>query len=344
MGYEITRRRFGATAASAAAVLASAGRARGDEPLRLRCSLDTAPTHVRNQSMVDYLGKLEAASGGRIKGEVFHSGQLFADLDVAKALIQGQVEMAVPGSWTITGIIPDADLFQLPVLYGQPVEIVHKIIDGKAGAIVADEISQKLRAHVIGPWLDLGFQTWYSTSKPLNTLDDLKGLKVRNSGGAGQAWRARFVGAIPNTTAWPNVPLALSQGMFDGLVSTNESINLAQLWEAGVKYAYEDHHFAAEYVPLVSNTFWEKLGPDLRMMMTDLWAENVAAYRANMAASQARARGILLDHGIKFGVPTAEQIAETRHRMMAEQDQLAQEIKISPALVKLVTDEVGSSA
>src|SRR5271154_3960479 len=97
MGYDITRRRFGATAA-AAGLLAATGSTRADEPLRLRCSLDTAPTHIRNQSMVDYLGKLETASGGRIKGEVFHAGQLFADLDVAKALIQGQVEMAAPGS------------------------------------------------------------------------------------------------------------------------------------------------------------------------------------------------------------------------------------------------------
>ena len=71
---------------------------------------------------------------------------------------------------------------------------------------------------MLGPYLDLGFQNWYSANKPIATLADLKGMKIRNSGGAGQAWRARFLGAIPNTTAWPNVPLALSQGTFDGLV------------------------------------------------------------------------------------------------------------------------------
>ena len=53
---------------------------------------------------------------------------------------------------------------------------------------------------MIGPWLDLGFFNWYSTSKPLNSYADLKGLKIRNSGGAGQAWRTQFMGAIPNTT------------------------------------------------------------------------------------------------------------------------------------------------
>ena len=77
-------------------------------PLRLRCSLDTAPTHGRNIAVADYLAKLEKASDGAIKPELFASWiALFNDLDVAKALIQGQVEMALPGTWTLTGLVPD---------------------------------------------------------------------------------------------------------------------------------------------------------------------------------------------------------------------------------------------
>ena len=314
------------------------------EPLRLRCSLDTAPSHGRNISITDYLKKLEEASGGQIKGEVFPSGQLFPDLDVGKALIQGQIEMAAPGSFTITGIVPNADFLQLPILYGQPIETVHKIIDGKPGAVVNADITQKLRSHVLGPWLDLGFQNWYSAGKPITSLADLKGLKIRNSGGAGQAWRARFVGAVPNTTAWPNVPLALSQGTFDALVSTNESLASAKLWDAGVKYGFEDHQFVAEYIPMVSLAFWEKLSPELQKLMTDLWAQNIPTYRANMAAAQAKARQTLEEHGVKFADPTPQQTAAERQKMLVEQDELAKEIKVSPDLVKLVMADVGNAS
>ncbi|MBV8962954.1 MAG: TRAP transporter substrate-binding protein DctP [Hyphomicrobiales bacterium] len=314
------------------------------EPLRLRCSLDTAPSHGRNVSITDYLKKLEEASGGQIKGEVFPSGQLFPDLDVGKALIQGQIEMAAPGSFTITGIVPNADFLQLPILYGQPIETVHKIIDGKPGAVVNADIAQKLRSHVLGPWLDLGFQNWYSAGKPITSLADLKGLKIRNSGGAGQAWRARFVGAVPNTTAWPNVPLALSQGTFDALVSTNESLASAKLWDAGVKYGFEDHQFVAEYIPMVSLAFWEKLSPELQKLMTDLWAQNIPTYRANMAAAQAKARQTLEEHGVKFADPTPQQTAAERQKMLVEQDELAKEIKVSPDLVKLVMADVGNAS
>ncbi|SDS87505.1 TRAP transporter substrate-binding protein DctP [Bradyrhizobium canariense] len=344
MAQRFSRRSFVLASIAATAAPAFIRSARADEPIRLRCSLDTAPSHLRNVSIKDYLGKVEAASGGKIKAELFESGQLYPDLEVGKALIQGQVEMAAPGSWTITGIVSDADCFQLPVLYGQPIELIHRVIDGKPGQYLNGQIQQKLRSHVIGPYLDLGFQNWYSANKPVASLDDLKGMKIRNSGGAGQAWRARFLGAIPNTTAWPNVPLALSQGTFDGLVSSNESLVSAKLWDSGVKFALEDHQFTAEYIPLLSQAFWDKLPPDLQKMMTDIWAQNIPAYRANMAAAQTKARATLEEHGVKFTDPTPEQSAAARKRMMVEQDQLAKDIKIAPEMVKLIMAEAGSGS
>jgi TRAP-type C4-dicarboxylate transport system substrate-binding protein len=218
-----------------------------DQPLILRCSLETAPAHTRNAVVRDYLGGIEQASNGRIKTQLFESGQLFPDLQVGKALLQGQIEMAVPGSWSLTGIVPDADFLQLPVLYGREIDTLHRVVDGKSGQLLARQIEAQLRAHVIGSWLDLGFFNWYSTGKPLHSYGDLKGLKIRNNGGAGQAWRTQFMGAIPNTTPLPNVPLALSQGTFDGLITSHETVASGQFWEAGIRHALEDHQFLGEY-------------------------------------------------------------------------------------------------
>ena len=85
MNDKLSRRSLvaGMAAVSLFAIHRRAARAAG-EPLRLRCSLDTAPSHGRNLSIIDYLKKLEEASGGSIKGEVFPSGELFPDLDVGK--------------------------------------------------------------------------------------------------------------------------------------------------------------------------------------------------------------------------------------------------------------------
>ena len=112
MTVRFTRRAF--VGAAAATTLAGPSVLRAAEPLKFRWSLDTAPSHPRNQAVVDYVGKLEKASNGTLKGEVFHSGQLFADLNVSKALLQGQVEIASPGAWTLTGLVPDCDMMHQP--------------------------------------------------------------------------------------------------------------------------------------------------------------------------------------------------------------------------------------
>src|SRR4051812_15277467 len=343
MDWVLSRRAFVATATAIGTGRALRTQAKAaDQPLILRCSLETPPSHTRNVVIRDYLKRIETAANGRIKTQLFESGQLFPDLQVGKALLQGQIEMAVPGSWSLTGIVADADFLQLPALYGRATETLHRLVDGKSGQLLAREIEAQLRAHVIGPWLDLGFFNWYSTAKSLNTFGDLKGLKIRNSGGAGQAWRTQFMGAIPNTTPLPNVPLALSQGTFDGLITTHETVASGQFWEAGIRHALEDHQFIGEYIPIVSLAFWQKLPPDLRQVFTDLWRESVPAYRADMAAAQARARKLVEQHGITVVEPAPDELEAMRRGMTMQQEQVAKLSKISAEMIAALSSDLAA--
>jgi C4-dicarboxylate-binding protein DctP len=339
---QLNRRTFVTAAAGAIATPYLSRSALADDAIKLRCSLDTAPSHPRNQAIVDYLGKIEEASQGKIKAEIFHSGQLFADLNVTKALIQGQVDMAAPGTWTMTGLVPDVDFCQLPALYSPAIDVFRRCADGAPGELVNKQLEGKLRSHVLGNWLELGNENWYTTKKEVRSLDDLSGLKLRSPGGAGISWRIGFVHGIPNVTPWPNVPLALSQGTFDGFVSSDESVNSAKLWEAGVKYSYADHQFYANYIPMLSDTFWSKLGEAERRLLRDVWAANIERYRAMSAKSQADARATMQSNGVSFFDPPADQVAADRKRMIAAQADLVRDTKLSADIVKLVTDTVGS--
>jgi len=337
----LSRRLLGRAAVASLGSFAILRHARGEEPLKIRCSLDTAPSHIRNISVVDYLKQVETATGGKITSEVFHSGQLYADINVGKALLQGQIEMAVPGGWTQTGIVSDCDFVQLPAFYGQLIETTHEATDGKPGAFVVNQLETKLRAKCLGPWVDLGFQNWYSTKKPLKTVADFKGMKIRSPGGAGISWRINLLGGIANTTAWPNVPLALSQGTFDGFVSTDESVFSAKLWEAGVRFSYADHQYVGQYVPLISNAFWGKLSPEQRKIMLDLWAKNIPVYRSNALAAQSRARKELEGHGVTFTDPSREELAANRKIMQADVATLIKDAKLSPEVVRLTDEAIG---
>ncbi|MGA3399497.1 MAG: TRAP transporter substrate-binding protein DctP [Acetobacteraceae bacterium] len=340
MSNTITRRAFGASAAVALAA-PFIRRADAAAPIELRCSLDTAPSHPRNVAFRDFLGKIEAASSGQITTKLFESGALFPDLQVVKALVQGQVEMACPGTWTITGFVPDADFSQLPAFYGRPIDLVHKATDGKGGKFVNSEITDKLHLQVLGGWFDLGFNNWFSTRKPLNTLADLTGMKLRSPGGVLNSFRIHYFGGIPTVTAWPDVPLAMSQGTFDGLISTNESTNSSKLYDSGMRYSLQDHQGMGLYVPLANQAFWDKIGPKLRETVLKLWADNLPTWRANSAKSQERARGELTQHGVTFvDVPQAE-LDAAHAKMVKEQDKAVQDAHISPKLVELVMADVG---
>jgi TRAP-type transport system periplasmic protein len=338
----ITRRALARATVATLGSFAILRHARGDAPLELRVSLDTAPSHPRNVAIRDYLGKLEAATGGQVKTKLFESGSLFPDLQVLKALVQNQVEMACPGTWTITGFVADADFSQLPAFYGRPIDVVHKAADGAGGKFVNAEITSKLKVEVLGPWFDLGFNEWFSTRKPLNSVADLKGMKLRSPGGVLNSFRIRFFGGIANVTAWPDVPLAMSQGTFDGLISSNESANSAKLFDSGLRYSLQDNQGMGLYVPMINPDFWQKIGPKLQETMTKLWADNIGAWRINTVKTQQTGRAALEKQGVKFvDVPQAE-LDATHAALVKVQDKAVAEAHISPKLVELVMADVSA--
>ncbi len=336
----ITRRGFAVGIAAAAISSPFVQSARGSDAQRLRCSLDSPLHHARTRAITDFFQSLEMRSEGRIKGEVFHSGQLFSDADVVKALVQGQVEMAVPGTWILTSVLSDADFLNLPSLYGRDIGAIHRLVDGKAGENLNRQIGKKLRSEVVGQWLDLGFFNWYTTRRPLSSLASLNGAKIRNSGGVGQAWRARFVGAIPNTTPLPNVPLALSQGTFDGIATTNETVASMKLWDAGIRFALEDHQFLGVYVPIVSNAFVDKLSAADRELFKTVWAEKIGQYRTDMAEAQAAAHETLVKNGVSIVTPSTADNDAVRAKMMEHHSEVAAALKISPEFLQLVMAEI----
>ena len=86
------------------------------EPVRLRVSIESLPTHTRTISAADFCKRVEEASGGEIQTQLFHSGQLFTDQTIVTALLQNQVEMSMPGTWGLAGFVPSVDAMQLPVM------------------------------------------------------------------------------------------------------------------------------------------------------------------------------------------------------------------------------------
>ena len=309
-----------------------------DTKFHLRCSVDTSATHGRTVYVGEYLKELEKASGGRIETELFHSGQLYRDRDIGKAMRQATVDMSVPGTWELTGFVPDADVVWMPPFFGRNAQEARKITDGPIGDLINQQLEKALNVKIIGTWFELGLTNFATLKKQVIDAAELKGMKVRVSGGTGQFLHVKYFGAQPDLTAWPDVPLALSQGMFDGLVSSNESMSSAKLWEAGVRYVFLTRESMASYVPMVTQRFWDKLPPDLQKLVVDLWAKNNPRYRDEMEQRQINGRKTMEEHGVVFTEPSKAQIAEVRAGMARLADGWAKEMKISDKMMTLLKD------
>ena len=307
---------------------------------KMRVSLDTNATHVRNKGTEAFAAELKKRIGNRIAVEIYPSAQLFRDRDIPKALRQNAIEMGIPGTWQLDGIEPNTAIQTLPMFYGVDAETVHKIMDGKLGEFINKRMEERLKVKILGKWMDLGFQHMYSVSKPINKYDDLKGMKIRFPGGSANAARIKVLGGSPTLIPWPDLPLALSQGVVDAVTTTHESSVTAKLWDSGLKYSFEDFQYFGQYVPMVSLDFWNKQPKDVQNAIIAAWDATVGEQRKNAAAAQIDAREILIKNGLKITGPSKPDIVAARKRLMAVQNDLVKEMKIDADAVQLGLDEL----
>lgn len=309
------------------------------QPIKMRISVDSPAQHIKTKLMGEYMAAVKAKAGDRLDIELFHSGQLFNDRDVGKAIRQGAVEMAAPGTWLLGGVDPNFNFTGLPILYGMRFEPVRKITDGEIGRELNKSLETKLNAKVLGSWMEMGSGHMYSATKPINVYQDIQGMKIRTPGGAGNELRLKFFKANVVTIAYPDLAMALSQGKADGFLSAHDSVASTKMWESGVKYSFEDYQLLAHYIPIVSRTFWDKLSPDLQKILSDTWLEQVPAQRAAMAAAQTRARDVLIANGLKIVTPDAKTIAAVRERMMQDYDEWSKALKIDPDFARKILQD-----
>lgn len=307
-------------------------------------SLDTPSNHFRNRLLHDFAERLQTVSGGELTLEIYESGQLMSDRDVAKALALGLIDFAIPADSKIARFEPNAALLSLPVFYGQPSNIVYSLVDGPVGDRIRASIESQLDVVVLDPVLDLGFTATYSTEKPLRSLRDYSGLKVRFPGGVGPAELFKQLGAVPVAVPFPDVPLALSQGNLDAIQSTHETVRSAKLWDAGLNYCLEDNAYLIQYIPMVSQQALQKLSPAQEKILFDSWREVASGTRTKSIQHQRDAREVLTENGITCETLEPENNADLNDSLVRASRDVATRIGIDPIIVDDALTHLGHTS
>ncbi len=306
----------------------------------MRISVENTPSHVQTRAVRRFADEITEKLAGKIDVRFYDSAALFRDKEVIAALGRDKVEMAVPGTWQIDRYEPNAGIFLLPFFYGQPAELNHRLMDDGLGTELNRRIEQSLQAKVLGRWIDLGHAHLYGVTREIRSHEDIAGMRIRVAGGVANAMRIEAMGGLPRVIAWPDLPARMAQGMVDGVLTTHETVASARLWEAGIRFAFEDREYFPQYVPLINARFWQRLSPAMRAIIADTWEQHVDSARAQAARSQTEARALLASHGVKIATPSPEVLRQWRQRLKARQPGMVATMNIDPALLKMVEQSI----
>lgn len=307
---------------------------------KFRISLDTNPNHVRNKGVEVFVAELQKRVGDQLVVEVYPSAQLFRDRDVPKALRQGAIEMGLPGTWQLEGSEPSAAVTALPMFYGVDPEITHRLMDGKLGALVNQKIEDRLKVKVLGNWADAGSIHFYTTGKDVRAYEQLQGMKIQYSGGTTFSARIEALGGVPVMIPFSDLPMAMSQGAIDAIASSREGVRTAKLWDSGLKYSFDDYQMMAQYVPLVSERFWKKQGPEVQTAITEAWQVAVKEQRNMVKQVEQDAARTLQENGIQAFSPDEAARTEARKKLSQSQDALVKAMKIDAEAEQLAKQEL----
>lgn len=314
-----------------------------DDVYEIKLSVDTNMNHHRNKGLKVFMNFLERNSKGRLKVNFFHSGQLYKDRDIPKAMKLGTVDMAAPGIWQLEGVDPNTAITALPMFYGLPTHITKELIDGQVGGILNESLEKKMGVKIPGKWYYHGYLHICSKGRKITKLDDFNGLKIRHHGGAANALRLKALGASPVMIPWPDLPMAIVQGTADGFVTTFKSFDSAKLWDTGAKFATADKEYYLHYVPMINRQFWDKLPQDLQKVILDTWEEHIDIQRAISEFEQKKGEDNMKINGVSIFYPSDEELAKWRDQALSLQSQMVDEIGLDKDLVANVEDVVNKA-
>jgi tripartite ATP-independent transporter DctP family solute receptor len=188
-----------------------------DAPIKLIAAHNqTSPDNPYQVGLLKFKEVVEKKSNGKMTVEV-HAGTLGTnENELVEKIKLKAIDVAVvsPGFMTQTGV-KEVDLLALPYLFDS-YDHWKKVIDGEVGTKLAGMINQKSNNDfkIIGYW-SAGVRHYYG-KKPLNSMADLKDMKIRTqtSGVIADYWKS--LGAIPTSVAWGELYQALQQKTVDG--------------------------------------------------------------------------------------------------------------------------------
>lgn len=294
------RREFARVAAMGVAA-ASIGAGASAQARMVLKATDVHPTGYPTVAAVEAMGKkMEAATNGRISVQMFPSMQLGGEKEMIEQAQIGALQIARISVGPMGPLVPEMNVFNLPFMFRDAAHM-EKVIDGPIGDELLKKLSDHPTANLIGLcWMNSGTRNVYNSKRPIEKLDDLKGLKIRMMGNPLFVDTMNALGGNGVAMGFDQLINAMQTGVVDGAENNEPSYESGQHYRYAKYYSLTGHLMIPELLVFSKRTFNSMSKDDQALLMRvsreaqqeqrKLWYE-----REREALGKLRAAGVVIN-------------------------------------------------
>ncbi|GAC1617589.1 MAG: TRAP transporter substrate-binding protein [Candidatus Elarobacter sp.] len=264
MNDRISRGRFVAATSAALASVAVIGSPARAAQWSYKYASNVSLDHPLNVRMRECWSAVEKESGGRLQVQIFPNNQLGGDTQALQQLRSGALQFFTLDGGILQSVVPLAAIQGVGFAFKDSAEAFHAM-DGALGDAVREAI-RGAGLYVHPKMWENGMRQITSSSRPIHSIADLAGFKIRTP--PGELWVDLFksLGAAPAPLNFSEVYTALQTRVFDGQENPYAIIDTARLYEVQ-KYLSVTNHMWSAYHFLGNQEAWNALPRDLQSLV-----------------------------------------------------------------------------
>ncbi|HVO87727.1 MAG TPA: TRAP transporter substrate-binding protein [Casimicrobiaceae bacterium] len=267
--------------------------------------------------------EVEKRTNGRYRIQNFYSSALGAERESIEGIQLGTLDLTMTSTGPVPNFVPEVAILDIPFLFRDYAH-ARAVLDGPIGKELLGKFDAK-GIHALA-WGENGFRHMTNSRHPVNSPDDLKGLKMRTMENPVHIQAYRAFGIIPTPMAFTEVFTALQQGTVDGQENPVSVITSAKLDQVQ-KYMTLTGHVYSPALILMSKARWDALSPGDKQAFEESAREAVKVNRARIdederkGVAELRARGMQVIDNVdkaKFQAALAPTFADLAKRFGQE--------------------------
>jgi len=234
----------------------------------------TAETTAKHNGLLKFKELIEASSNGKIKVEIYPSGQLGTDRSVFEDIQNGSITGMVCNPAVEVSFVPSANIFDIPFVYDD-MEHGRTVLADPDFIKAINAEYEKANIRLLGVTAQ-GFRN-LTANKQISSVDQLKGLKIRTMENVYHSELWKSLGANPTPTSFNELYTALQQGTVDAQENPIELIHSQKLYEQQ-KFIMNTKHIIQSDAWTMSKTVYDSLSDDLKKLVDEAAAEAMKYY------------------------------------------------------------------